>query len=249
MSLFDSLDFSGKELVCFTGGGGKTTLMHRLAAYLCRFGPVAVTTTTRMGEEEATKADVLLGENVCDAAREKIAAGSSAFLFRELRDGKYGGFPPQTVASFRSRLGCCVLAEADGARRKPLKGYAEYEPPLPEHFDYQLIVVGADSFLQPMGEDTVARFEIVRSFLGAGEGEMLTPPRLLRLLTSAEMYLKNSPTDTKRILCLNKADLMEPHALKVWVDYLASRLTAFRGIGITGRGMEDSFIRIGRVES
>jgi probable selenium-dependent hydroxylase accessory protein YqeC len=213
------------SLICFTGGGGKTTLMLRLARYLRPCRPVIVTTTTRMASSEIS-------------SKEKLT-----FLFRELKNGKYYGFTPHAVASFyRRSKDACVLVEADGARRMPLKGYAAHEPPLPDMFDYQMIVVGVDAFLQPMNEQTVARFEIVQRFLGINTNEMLTPPFLLKLLTSPDMYMKNSPSETKRILCLNKADLMDSASLASWTNYLRSRLDGYYGISITGRGMKEAFI-------
>jgi probable selenium-dependent hydroxylase accessory protein YqeC len=167
------------------------------------------------------------------------------FLFRELKDGKYYGFKPHVVASLYRRLHTAhVLVEADGARRLPLKGYAAYEPPLPCLFDYQMIVVGVDAFLQPMNEQTVARFEIVQRFLGVKTDEMLTPPLLLKLLTSSDMYMKNSPRLTKRILCLNKADLIDSASLALWINYLRSRLDGYYGISITGREMKDLFLTL-----
>jgi len=48
----------------------------------------------------------------------------------------------------------------------PLKGYAEHEPPLPAKFDWQVVLVGADAFTQPLNEFTTARFDVLRKFLG-----------------------------------------------------------------------------------
>ncbi|GHS94880.1 hypothetical protein AGMMS50276_08610 [Synergistales bacterium] len=208
------------SLICFTGGGGKTTLMLGLARYLSSRHHVVVTSTTRMSESEIP----------CEK--------NCAFLFRELKDGKCYGFTPSAVAELHRRYApSYVLAESDGARRLPLKGYAAHEPPLPDMFDYQMIVVGADAFLRPMNEQTVARFEIVRDFLGVKTGDMLTPPLLLKLLTSRDMYLKNSPRRTKRILCLNKADLIDSAILASWTNYMRDNLDGYYGISVTGRGI------------
>jgi probable selenium-dependent hydroxylase accessory protein YqeC len=219
--------------------------MLRLARHLTP-NSVIVTSTTKMGESEVPPQEALLEDISSGSAdiKNKLLEKKRLFLFREFKDGKYHGFAPDAVAAlYRSRRASYVLAEADGARRLPLKGYEIHEPPLPDSFDYQIIVVGVDAFLQPMNERTVARFEIVRRFLGGERNETLTPPLLLKLLTSPDMYMKNSPPETKRILCLNKADLMDPASLAVWTRYLRSHLRGYYGIGITGRGREGSFMR------
>ena len=204
---------------------------------------VIVTTTTKMGLEEVEPSEVLMGDISDSAVEDRLSARGCAFLFHHIRGDRYHGFVPEIVeALHRRHPGCCLLVEADGARRKPLKGYAEYEPPLPTLFDCQFIVVGVDALMRPMTEDTVARFEVVRFFLNVEEGTMPTREHLAFLLNSPAMYLRNSPPETKRFLCLNKADLMEPEALAAWGDYLRSALRGYRGIVVTGRNMKESFL-------
>lgn len=242
--MFDWLELSESSFICFTGGGGKTTLMLSLARRLEKRFPVIVTTTTRMSPEEVDSDDVLSGEPVDSLFEERLQTRRHVFSFRGVSENKdrYLGFAPDIVASFRRRNpGVVFLVEADGSRRLPLKGYAEYEPPLPERFDCQMIVVGVDAFLQPMNESTVARFELVRCFLGINENDMLTLPHLVTLLNSPEMYLRNSPPDTRRVLCLNKADLAEPDFLDMWIEYLSVYLEGYCGIAVTGRNMKEKF--------
>jgi probable selenium-dependent hydroxylase accessory protein YqeC len=189
-----------------------------------------------MATSEVNSSNVLLGNIRTSEIEDKIAKWGYVFLFRERNGEKYIGFEPDVVASFRSlKRAAYVLVEADGAQRLPLKGYAEYEPPLPAYVDWHIIVVGVDALLQPINEKTSARFEILREFLGLGKDAMLTPPLLLSLLTSPEMYLKNSPVGAQRILCLNKSDLMEPVVLEKWVTYLRPRLQEYAGIEVTGQ--------------
>jgi probable selenium-dependent hydroxylase accessory protein YqeC len=221
-------NFPDKGLICFTGSGGKTTLMLRLAHCLKRRIPVLVTSTTHMAVEEADPSHVLLGSTDSAEIKNRITEQGYVFLFQERNENKYVGFSPDIIMSFRRReLAPCILVEADGAQRLSLKGYAEYEPPLPVYMDCQIIVVGLDALLYPMNEDTVARFDIVKQFLGIEKNTMLTAPLLLKLLTSSDMYLKNSPPGTKRILCLNKTDMVRPDTLKKWTTYLCPRLRGY----------------------
>ena len=209
------------------------SLAHHLRG---RGHPVIVTTTTKMGLEEADPREVLLGEISDSAIEGGLSERGCVFVFSHIRGDRYCGFDPDSIeALHRRHPNCCLLVEADGARRKPLKGYAEYEPPLPRHFDRQMIVVGVDAFLRPMNGETVARFEELRAFLNVREGDMLTTGLLSTLLNSPDMYLKNSPPETKRILCLNKADLMEPEALVVWIDHLRGVLSGYCGIAVSGK--------------
>ena len=232
--------------MCFTGGGGKTTSILRLFARLAQSSTIIVTTTTRMAVSEAEPENVLLTKNYpsifsrspafLSGVKNIIEAHGTVFLFRDAADGKYLGLSPEEVSSLRDMsLASWILIEADGASRMPLKGYAEYEPRLLESFDCQVVVVGADALTRPMNESTTARFEILRRFLGVEKDAFLTPPLLLRLLTSSEMYLKNSPPGVKRVLCVNKADLTSPGALVPWVGYLRSNLSQYHGVIVTGR--------------
>jgi probable selenium-dependent hydroxylase accessory protein YqeC len=245
--MFHLIDFSDRELVCFTGGGGKTTLMLALALHLRARGQVVVTTTTRMADDEADPSSTLIGSLAEPRFRAEVTSAAVSrgqiFVFRERDNDKYVGDLPESVSLlFEERGVPFVLVEADGARRLPLKGYAEYEPPLPERFGWQMIVLGADALLRPMNERTVARFDIARRLLDIGENEFLTPALLVKLLTSKSAYLKNSPSGVKRVLCVNKAELMDSDSLETWVRFLYSNLDAYWGIGVTGRGRAGSFL-------
>ena len=237
-------------VVCYTGGGGKTTSILRLAARLERNSTVIATTTTRMAESEVEPERVLLTKNFpsissptfLSTVKKVLKACGTVFVFRDISNGKYAGLSPRDISFLEAlSLAPWVLVEADGALCKPLKGYAEHEPPLPGRFDCQVVVVGADAFNTPMNESTTGRFEILQRFLDVERHAVLTPPLLLRLLTSPDMYLKNSPPCVKRILCINKSDLMNPDALTPWVTYLRLHLLHYHGILVTGRDEENFY--------
>ena len=250
-------------LVCFTGGGGKTTSMQRLTDRLTqngRFGhaTVLVTATTKMAIDEPWSSASVVGQNILLAKnypsvfspdlisriKNITEAHRIVFLFQDIdtENGKYIGLSPDEVFLLHGlNLASWTLVEADGAARKPLKGYAEHEPPLPRCFDWQIVLVGADALAQPMNEDTTARFEILRNFLGIKKGEVLTPPLLLRLLSSPIMYLKNSPPDVKRVLCINKSDILPPATLEPWITYLRAHLSHYHKILVTGRNEENFY--------
>jgi probable selenium-dependent hydroxylase accessory protein YqeC len=103
---------SGGGVVCFTGGGGKTTLMLNLARRLGRRYPVIVTATTRMATSEVEPSNVLLGDVDAAEVKNKIVTRGYVFLFKKRNEEKYIGFDPEVVASFHSRKWAAyVLAE------------------------------------------------------------------------------------------------------------------------------------------
>ena len=243
----------GGGVVCFTGSGGKTTSILRLARRVRESSTVIITTTTRMAVSEAETENVLLikdypalsSPTFLFAAKNLIEAGGVVFLFGDIAGDKYAGLSPEDISLLRCmKLASWTLVEADGASRMPIKGYAEHEPPLPDDFDYQVVLVGADALTTPMNELTSARFEILRRFLGVERNTILTGTLLLRLLTSPDMYMKNSPPGVKRILCINKTDLITPDALAPWLTYLRSNLSQYHGILTTGRNGE-TFYELG----
>jgi probable selenium-dependent hydroxylase accessory protein YqeC len=247
--MFHSIGFAAREIVCFTGGGGKTSLMLALARHLSERGKIIVTTTTRMAESEADPSITVTGNPANSSffplVSDAMAVNDCLFLFKELKEGKYLGFPPEFVESlYREKLASYILVEADGALRLPLKGYRNNEPPLPDRFGWQMIVVGIDALLLPLNERNVARFDIIQRLLGIEKEIFLTPPLLVKLLMETNAYLKNSPKSTKRVLCINKSDLMDAPSLERWLRYLYSHLDGYYGICVNGRNSAGSFLKL-----
>ena len=131
-------------VVAFTGSGGKTTWIYRLAEELCRQGKrVAVATTTHMYEPPPE----LLAD---DAETMKSLLEGRGFAVIGQRDGRgkitYGGDALFTACR---ALADVVLVEADGSRRQPLKCFGPHEPVIPPRTDCIVRPCGGIVCLEP----------------------------------------------------------------------------------------------------
>lgn len=99
-----------------------------------------------------------------------------------------------------------LLIEADGARGKPVKGWAEHEPPIPPFVEVVVQVLGLMVLGGTLTDENVHRPEIFSKLSQLRIGEAITPDALVRALTNAEGGLKNIPAKARRVALLNQAD-------------------------------------------
>lgn len=163
------------------GSGGKTTLIHRLAAEARAQGKkVLVTTTTYMRIEPDT-----------------LQSGETAPILQALEEKGYAmaGLPlgekicalPPDVYQAACAAADLVLIEADGSRSLPLKFPREQEPVIPDNTDEILVVCGLNGLGRPARE-VCHRLDLVTACLGISENTVITPVHVQRLVT--EGYLK-----------------------------------------------------------
>lgn len=137
-------------VVSFVGAGGKTSCMLEMAHRLVEQGKkVLVTTTTHMEHP------VRLGEIGCvDASGKEILveiekrgwviAGSKA-----KHPEKITGLPASVWEQVRIHTDC-ILVEADGAKRFPVKVPGTKEPVIPKECTHIFLVTGASALGRPL---------------------------------------------------------------------------------------------------
>jgi probable selenium-dependent hydroxylase accessory protein YqeC len=233
---------SGGSIVAFVGAGGKTSALYALAGELSARGArVLVTTTTMMYDpagEGGRRLDgvELLGPLAPDAERASASAVESleralarikarAAAGRVLMaasgalaaEGKIRGIAqdiPQRLAPAFDWL----LVEADGSRRLPLKAPGPAEPAMPSRADLVLGFIGLDCLGRPIAGETVHRFELFARLVGAQAGEAITAAHLAALATAKDGLFKAAPPSARRIVVLNKADLLPTGRLDAVLD-------------------------------
>jgi probable selenium-dependent hydroxylase accessory protein YqeC len=146
------------KYVAFVGAGGKTSLIEYLAAGLTGMGKtVAITTTTKIYVREPYQ---LLNNN-------RTLPQQTVPLMRfgkTLEEGKLIAVDLEDI----QRIGASydiVLIEADGAKGKPLKYPAPYEPVIPSFSEKIYIVGGLDALYRKVRE-AVFRWELLRDSVG-----------------------------------------------------------------------------------
>ena len=222
------LGLAERELVAFTGAGGKSTLMLRLAAELagsCRH--VLVTTTTKMGRAQIEGLPA-----VCRSEQPAaVAALTGSHLLVGLATGgddhKATGPSPGAIdALFTTVPVDYLLVEADGARGLSLKAPGPHEPVIPEAATTTVVLVGIDAVGGRIA-DVAHRPDRAAALTGLNPGDMLEVQHLVAVLTHPGGGLQGVPPQARVVIAITKVDT----ASRVRVaEEIADRLTAHRRI-------------------
>ena len=178
------LDIEKYPVIAVVGGGGKTSLIYRLNEELQALGKkVIISTTTHMAYDPMlplVKSTDL--EQVSEMLKEH---GFAAVADIEETSGKMCAIE-ETALKKLVPLCDVMLIEADGAKRKPLKVPADWEPVIPDFADVVVSVIG---FLEKNLEAPVTAEDIEK------------------IATSVHGLYKNVDHKVYRVY-LNKADVL-----------------------------------------
>ena len=185
------------HIVSLVGGGGKTTLLHAMAAHGARKGwRVLASTTTHI---QRPKEPLLARTNAELAAL--WTSGNYAVAGAPAPDNKLTQ-PPQ-LERWMAQADA-VFLEADGAKHLPCKAPAAHEPVLLPESDIVLAVAGLSALGRPLRE-VCFRLEQACALLGAAPETLLTPELLARLLAS-EQGGRKQVGNRRFSVVLNQAD-------------------------------------------
>jgi len=186
---------SGKKYITFIGSGGKTTFIEYIAEEFIRQGKsAAVTTTTKiMAKEPYT----VFEKNIQYARIHRFLRTG-----KTIEGGKLTGMYPSDIMALGAMYDI-VLIEADGAKKKPLKFPASFEPVIPSFSEKIFILCGLDGLSRRVDE-TVFRWELFDEATGIKGDEPVTSSILLSLF-SEKGILKDCNL-SKTTVVLNKYD-------------------------------------------
>lgn len=221
--LASTLNLKQRELLALVGGGGKSTLLFQLARSLNR--RTIVTTTTKMGERQTGSLEVI--EAPVTRPLELWKGTSPVFVRAGVKDGKSIGVGPSLCDDWFSDHSLCdvVLVEADGARHRPFKAPANFEPVLPDQTTTVLAVIGADALGRVIA-DQCHRPLRVAAVAGCSPYERLTPARAATVLTSPSGSFKGCPTPARKVVVITKVPSQEDDPITaLLVDELVEALT------------------------
>ena len=180
MKLHLALGISSGDAVAFVGAGGKSSAILTVADELTEAGmTVLVAPTTKMMLKEAEKIGPLLTSEDPDELRAKaeatLSGGASGVVVGSglLSKNRVGGVEPAWISAL-APLADVVLVEADGSRRRPIKGTADHEPALPDAATLVVAVGNIGAFGAPVDEENVHRPELFSKLTGIGAGQSIT---------------------------------------------------------------------------
>jgi probable selenium-dependent hydroxylase accessory protein YqeC len=223
LKLYRTLDIIEGDIVAFVGAGGKSGAILQTAHELKEDGvKVLVAPTTKMFVSEAEVVGPIVTSEDTDELRSKIAkilaaegaavAGSS-ILSKE----RVGGVEPAWVPALAPKDGV-TLVEADGSRRRPLKGTAAHEPLLPHGATFVVAVGGVRALGAPVDEEHVHRPEIFSELTGVGPGHTIDARAFAQALVAS---FNNAPKEARRTVLLTD---VEPGRRMADASVIAHRL-------------------------
>lgn len=211
-SLWEALCLSIKEpeIIAFTGGGGKTTVMFSLAEELAGCGKrVIVTTSTHIYRPVdrivAEAADYKAVSDYLTMNKEHFSSPAGWILVtgQPVGDGKLKGME---LAELEKLVQLCdvLLIEADGAKCHPIKIPRSGEPVLPKN-TYAVIGCAGLTCIGEPWEEACFRFELASCIFGSRNEDRITPDAVAQILTSINGTRKGTESMEYRIL-FNQAD-------------------------------------------
>ena len=199
------LGLGERELVAFTGAGGKSTLMLRLGEELANSGKrVVVTTTTKMGRDQVEGLPAVCRSDEITAV---TAALDSTFLVALATGGddhKATGPSPGVIdVLFGSVPVDYLLVEADGARGLSLKAPGPHEPVIPTKTTTVVVLLGVDAVGGRIA-DVAHRPKQAAALTGLGTGDRLEVRHCVTILTHEDGGLKGVPPGARVVVALTK---------------------------------------------
>jgi molybdenum cofactor cytidylyltransferase len=206
-------------IMAFTGAGGKSTALFRLARELLAGQPgkpgypaVIVSASTHLFLAQAQSGDRHWAVNPGQAGEDwlpsELPTGLTVVTGPPVEDERTQGLTLpalERLAQQAQDWGAPLLLEADGSRRLPLKAPADHEPALPHWVDQVVVTAGLWALGQPLGPGWVHRPERFAALSGLEQGDTLTWQALRRVLSSPQGGLKSTHSGMRRTALLNVA--------------------------------------------
>jgi molybdenum cofactor cytidylyltransferase len=216
MNLREAMQVGEHEIIAIVGGGGKTTILYRLARETVAAGGKAIVTgTTRFTPPE----DAALPPAVFSEQTDGLLAGLRTALAGSPlvvagagwgNQGRILPVEPEALAHMAAIDGvAAVVAEADGSAGRPFKAPAAHEPVVASSTTLLLSVAGLDVLGQPLDAKHVHRPEIVARVAGAALGVPVTEAMVARVFLDPSAGRKGLPAGARWLPVLNKADTPE----------------------------------------
>lgn len=184
-------------ITAVVGGGGKTSLIWRLAEELSEHARVLLATTTHIRQPAC--------QTLLSPTREQIAE-----TFRDTNLLAIGDLSSehkltavQALGGDYGSLADYVLIEADGSRGLPLKAPDKHEPVLPSQARLTIAVAGMSCVGKTIAE-AVHRPALYAALVGATEADSVSPAMVVSVLADANGQKKD--VYGRFVVVLNQAD-------------------------------------------
>ena len=227
-NLVKALGIQKGDTVSVVGGGGKTSIINKLAGeaseiYSC---PILITTTTNIfSPNKELKSNTILGTDntIATVIKKEIRDKNKILTLARKRIGeekvpnqpeknlkrmKLKGFQKEKIKRFISSSKI-VFVEADGSKGLPIKAPNKNEPVITIESNYILGVIGLDAIGLPVSKKNVFRLKHFCKVTGLKERMKISPESLAFLINHPNGIFQNTPKNSKKAIILNKADCID----------------------------------------
>ncbi len=227
-NLLKALGIQKGNTISVVGGGGKTSIINKLAKEASEFHscPILITTTTNIfSPDKELKFTTILGKDdtIDTMIKKETSNKKKIFTLARKRIGeekipnqpnknltkmKLKGFENEKIKRFMSKERI-LFVEADGSKGLPIKAPNKNEPVIPMESDYILGVIGLDAIGLSVSKENVFRLKHFCKITGLKERMKISPESLGLLIKHPNGIFQNSPKNAKKAIILNKADYIK----------------------------------------
>ena len=196
------------DVISVVGAGGKTSFMFKLAEELRKDFKVLITTSTKIYVPSRNQYDYMVigDDNYLYGARNGIYVYSTAIN----EDNKLVGIDEKSFNKFIHKFDI-IICESDGSKKKPIKGWGEYEPVIHSSTNITVGVLPIDVIGKSVDEENVHRLSKFMELTGTKIGDEISVENIVTVVKSPLGLFKNSIG--KKILFLSKVNSEEERVL------------------------------------
>jgi probable selenium-dependent hydroxylase accessory protein YqeC len=204
MELSKVLDMKVHSIVSIVGAGGKSTLMYTLAEEFRKDYKCLVTTTTKIYVPYNEQYDfIAVGAEEFSQLKHNSNNGIYVYGSNVNEENKLIGVSPKKLEYILSNFQY-VFIEADGSKRKPIKGWKNTEPVICKATTQTIGIISVESIGKEINEENVHRVNEFLSITNTTENDIISEDNIVSLVFHPKGLFKNSLGE--KILFINKIE-------------------------------------------
>lgn len=194
------------DIITIVGGGGKTSIMFKIAKELKELNKrVLVTTTTKIYYPAKEQCDQYFDFDDFDL--DKISGNIIVVCQEVLRQDKVLGLDEQKIKHLLDlNVFDAFVIEGDGSRGISIKAPKDFEPVIPKFSNIVIGVIGADALYKEINDYNVFRADKFCEVTGFKIGDLIDEKVVSKLINSSNGLFKEAPLGARKIAVINKAD-------------------------------------------
>lgn len=186
--------------IAVVGCGGKTSFITSLSRQF-QNRKVLVSPTTKAYPIQDR--DIILCDTLEKCMKHIPTEGIQNFGIKNNKTGKLEGLPDKFLEKIVKDYYLALL-EADGSAGLDLKGWADYEPVVPDFCTHTVGIVSINAIGKIASKETVHRLEIFTKLTGISEGDIITIETIADMVCKPEgMFGKSAG---RKFLFINQAE-------------------------------------------